>query len=90
MGKKEQLVKRWRENRPAEVPINDVKTVIEGYFKSDCIRQRSSHIIISHKKLANFPNFGLYGELSIPIYKGQKVKGIYIRRLLYAIELIEG
>ncbi len=90
MGRKEKLIKRWKKNRPAEVPINDVWTVIKGYFDPDCIRQKSSHIILSHEKLVDIPGFGSDGEFTVVVRGGQKVIGLYIKRLLLALEIIRG
>lgn len=89
MGKKERIIEKWKKGLPSDVPFNDVLTVIEGCFEKIDYK-KSSHIIIRHYKLNNVAGFGPEGLLTIAVYKGQKVKRIYLKKLLEAIEIIEG
>ena len=86
MAKIEKILKKW-ESGPTEVEREEVLSVLKRYafiihFK------KGSHIIVSHPALVDKPNFGGLGEFTIPLKKGRKVKGFYIKNILEAITIV--
>ena len=88
MGKPEKICKKWCQNRPKEVRIQEVKTVLDAYFPNQWEWKAGSHIVVRHELLKKFPGFQPYGEFAVPVKKGQKVKRYYLKAILTAIEII--
>ncbi|HNR13829.1 MAG TPA: hypothetical protein PKM59_10980 [Thermodesulfobacteriota bacterium] len=89
MTKAERLYRTWNGQVPTEARLRDVITVLDYYFPAQWDQHRSSHIVIQCERLKNFPDYQPYGELSIPVKGGQKVKGFYIKALVKAINLLK-
>ncbi len=89
MGKPEKLLRKWRGNRPVEVRVQDVKTILNAFFPSEWDWTSGSHIVVRSEILKKFPDYQPFGELTIPVKKGQKVKGFYIKELITAINIIQ-
>ena len=88
MGKPQKILNKWRENRPKEVRIREVKTVLNAYFPG-CWEQKSgSHIVVRHESLKNIPDFGPQGEFTVPVKGGQQVKGFYLKTISLAVDII--
>ncbi|MBW1940927.1 MAG: hypothetical protein JRG68_08235 [Deltaproteobacteria bacterium] len=88
MGKAQKLFEHWIDNVPREVRVQDVKTFLNYYFPDMWDHQRSSHIVVRCETLKAFPDYHPYGEISVPVKGGQKVKGFYIKALLKAVSLL--
>ena len=84
----ERLYISWIKNLPKEARVGDVKTLLNHFFPGMWGQKRSSHVVIRCEKLKSFPDYGPFGEISIPVKGGQKVKGFYIKRLVRAIALL--
>lgn len=50
---------------------------------------KTSHIVVRCEKLKAFPDYQPYGEISVPVKSGQRVKGYYIKELIKAIGILE-
>ena len=88
MSKIEKILKKW-ESRPILVEKDEVLSVLKRFhFNID--QKSGSHIVVSHPSLVNKPNFGRMGEFTVVIKSGQKVKGLYLERILEAISIIQG
>ncbi len=86
MSKIEKILKKWRA-RPTSVDKNEVIKMLERYgFDLDF--KPGSHIVVSHLKLKNHPGFGALGEFTVPIKSGKSVKGVYLRKILKAMEIV--
>jgi|GEM_PF-802705 len=90
MGKAKKLFDEWGKNVPAEARKQDIITFLNAYFPGMWDQKGSSHIVIRCDKLKVSPDYQPYGELTIPVKGGQKVKGIYIKKLFNAANLLEG
>ena len=88
MGQPEKICKKWRENKPKEVRLQEVKTVLDAYFSNRWKWKPGSHIVVRHELLKIIPDFQPYGEFTVPVKKGQKVKRYYLKAILTAIEII--
>jgi hypothetical protein len=89
MAKVEKRLKKWLENPPTETPVDQVKAVLERYFAGQYETKSGSHIVVRHDRLKGAPDFGPEGDFVIPVKRGQKVKGVYLKRLARAIQLAE-
>ena len=86
MSKLEKILKKWQ-SKPKEVNRDEVISILERFgFKIDF--KRGSHIVVTHPKLLNQPGFGRLGEFTVPTKHGRFVKGVYLKQILLAIEII--
>ena len=86
------LIEKWLSSTPPDEPVGVVRRVLVRAFGEGaiCSNTGDSHQLrIKHPALASMPGFGPFGHLSIPVYKGQKVKGYYLRRIAQAIKRLE-
>ena len=89
MSKSEKLIKKWRRSRPREVRLQEIQTLLNKYFPGQWDWEGGSHIVIRSEFLKKFPAYQPFGEISIPVKSGKKVKWYYTRDLLEAISVIE-
>jgi hypothetical protein len=92
VSKAEKLLAAWREQCPPEVPVRDFGLVIEYYLESWLQKKktRGSHLlIVEHPALALCSSFAPHSNFSASVRSGRRVKGIYVLRLLKAIDCIE-
>lgn len=89
MGKAEKLFAKWADNVPREARVQDVKTFLDHFFPDMWNQDRTSHIVVRCEELKASPEYRPYGEISVPVKSGKKVKGFYVKRLLKAVCLIE-
>lgn len=89
MGKALKLFEKWTDNVPKEARLQDVKTFLSHFFPGMWDQQGTSHIVVRCEALKVFPEYQPYGEISVPVKGGKKVKGFYIKRLIKAVYLIE-
>jgi predicted RNA binding protein YcfA (HicA-like mRNA interferase family) len=86
MAKLEKRLKKWA-SKPTEVDKDEVISVLERFgFELDF--KKSSHIVVRHAKLLNQPGFGSLGEFTVPTKHGRFVKGVYLKEILLAIEIV--
>ncbi|MFW6333450.1 MAG: hypothetical protein ACOC23_09155 [Thermodesulfobacteriota bacterium] len=88
MGKGQKLLDRWADNLPREARRQEVITFLDTYFPHMWTQNKSSHIVVRCDALKGFPGYQPYGEISVPIKGGQKVKGFYVKRLIKAVALL--
>ncbi|MEA2039333.1 MAG: hypothetical protein U9N82_05830 [Thermodesulfobacteriota bacterium] len=89
MGKAQKLFEKWTDSVPNEARVQDVKTFLAHFFPDMWDQQGTSHIVVRCEALKVFPEYQPYGEMSVPVKGGKKVKGFYIKRLINAVYLIE-
>lgn len=86
------LIEKWLSRTPAHESIDVVRGLLIRAFGEDslCKGTGDSHQLrVKHPSLANLPGFGPFGHLSIPVEKGQRVKGYHLRRIAQAIRRLE-
>jgi hypothetical protein len=88
MGKADKLYLKWKARTPKEAKIRDVKTVLDQFFQGSWEFGKGSHIVVRHEALKVSRSFQPFGEITIPVKSGQKVKGFYIKILIEAIEVL--
>ncbi|HPP75731.1 MAG TPA: hypothetical protein PLU88_11470 [Armatimonadota bacterium] len=85
------VIEKWLVNTPVDEPVNKVKTILRRVFGEDAICKKtgdSHQLRVKHPLLKDVPGFDPYGYLSIPVHKGQRVKGIYLKRIAHAAMII--
>lgn len=88
MGKAEKRMRAWSQNTPSDVPVSEVKAVLKRYFPGGYEEKGGSHIIVRDERLKGCEGFGIDGDFPIAVKGGQRVKGVYLKRLVKAIELM--
>ncbi len=83
------LYKKWSSQIPVEARANEVRTFIDYYFAGEWNQDGTSHIIIRSERLQQFEEFKPYGEITVPVKSGNRVKGFYIKKILKGIKLLE-
>ena len=85
------LIEKWLAGTPDEA-----EEVVRGFlvraFGEDavCRGTGDSHQLrVKHPALADLPGYGPFGHLSVPVDKGQRVKGYYLRRIAQAVKWLE-
>lgn len=89
MGKAEKLYRKWSEHIPREAHLQEVTTFLDTYFPGMWKQKLSSHIVVRCSRLAVLADYRPYGEITVPVKGGQRVKGFYIGNLLRAIRVLE-
>jgi hypothetical protein len=87
----DKILKRWKQQVPAEADVQDVLIVVDAYLSKWArdIRSSGSHLVEIHHPM--FARLGLYdghGRFTIVAHQ-EKVKKCYIKDVLTAIEAIE-
>lgn len=86
--------KKKRNEKLPELRAEEVENIIEFFFEN-YEHKRGSHIIIQDSRLERYgeinllSDYGRLGQLTIPVKSGQKVKSVYVRKLIEAIEICE-
>jgi hypothetical protein len=86
------LIEKWLTTTPSDEAVDIVRRVLVSRFGKDalCPNTGDSHQLrIKHPALADMPGFGPYGHLSIPVYKGQRVRGRYLRLVAQAVKQLD-
>lgn len=86
MSKIEKVLDKWKTTgQPA--PKKRVINVLDRYFPGRYRFGSGSHIIVEHPALRGLPQFA-EGRFNVVIWKGQKVKPVYLRDIARAIEYL--
>lgn len=86
--------RREKNEKLIELRVDEVENIIKAFFES-YEHKRGSHIIVQDSRLKRYgelnplSEFGRLGNLVIPVKSGQKVKAIYVKKIITAIELCE-
>ena len=91
MASAQELYDRWKQSCPTEVSVGDFRKVLYE-FLGLWTREKTgtSHVfIVEHPALASASAFGGHDIVSFPVKSGRRVKGIYVQRLLKAIECVQ-
>jgi len=86
MSNIEKVLDGWKRTRQP-VPKRQVENVLEKYFPGRYRVSRGSHIVVRHPGLRGLPKFA-EGRFTVAIWKGQKVKPVYLRDIVRAIEYL--
>ena len=70
------------------MPKGDVLIVLKAFSGFQIDQKRGSHVIVRHELLRGVPDFGPDGEFSFPVKNGRVVKGVYLKRILEAVDLV--
>ena len=89
MKKAEKLFEKWKDKAPREARLQDVQTFLNHFFPGMWDQVRTSHIVVRCDALKVFSAYQPYGEITVPVKGGKKVKGVYIKSLIRAVHLIE-
>lgn len=89
MSKADKKIEKWLNNTPTEDRIEAVEAALERHLPGQYEKKSGSHIIVKHEILKGLDEFGPLGELSIPVKSGQKVKGVYLKKLAVLLTLIK-
>jgi hypothetical protein len=89
MSRAEKKISRWLENPPTDAPKDEVIAVVQRFFAGRFEFKAGSHIVVRDERLRGYPNYGPDGDFTIPVRGGQKVKGVYLKRLAETISLLE-
>jgi hypothetical protein len=81
MTKADKKFNRWLHNTPTDAPIDTVVAFIKRHFGNNWRWENSSHIVVEDARLIGDILTGPAGDFSVPVKGGQKVKGIYLKRL---------
>jgi hypothetical protein len=79
----------WLTDPPTDAPIDEVEGIIKRYFQGKVESKSGSHRVIRDERLAGHAGFEPFGEFSIPVKGGRRVKGHYLQRLARAVQIIE-
>ena len=90
MSNRKKILEQWKLHTPKDEVKDTVIAVIEYYFSGKYNQSGTSHIMIKDKRLQEHGVTDIAGVLTIPISGGQKVKGVYLKKLVKAIETITG
>lgn len=88
MRKADRLLKKWSVDIPREAYRKDVENLLNNYFSGQWDHKSGSHIVVRCEKLKTFQDYKPYGEISIPVKGGTKIKGRYVKELIKAIKLL--
>lgn len=88
MTKIEKKIEKWK-GAKQPVPKDEVIAVVKRYFPDSYEYKSGSHILVRHPMLKGIDGFGSRGEFVIAIKGGQKVKPVYLKTLVEAIEYLE-
>ena len=89
MSKQEKKLREWENNTPVEADVDEVKSLIKAFIGKEHIKKsRGSHIKIQHEKLKGIQDYGVDGVCHIPTRGGKKVPGMYIKKLIRVIRII--
>ena len=92
MSKAERLLNGWRNKCPADVSAREFEAVIDHHL-GRWLRKKSSRgshlFIVEHPALAFHSNFSPHNTFSAPVKSGRRVKGIYVKHLIKAIDCIQ-
>lgn len=89
MGKTDKRLRAWLDNTSVDAPVDHVEAILATYFPKRHRKKPGSHITVHHDKLIGREGFGPLGDFTICVTGGQRVKGIYLRRLALAVSMIQ-
>jgi hypothetical protein len=85
MAQIDKLLTKWAYNTPREETKEKVISVLDRFFVGLYECKTGSHIRVYHPDLKGQPGFGPAGEFTVVISGGQRVKGLYVKRLAEVI-----
>ncbi len=87
MSKIERILERWQRG-PVDADKNEVLSVLDR-FGFEYEYKPGSHIVVHHESLMGKQPFGTFGEFTLPVSGGQRIKGLYIKKyVLTAIKMV--
>lgn len=92
MSKVDKRLNKWLDNTPVDAPVSEVIGILDRFFDGLYSNPKggSSHYVVRDERLKAFPDlYGHNGEFTVPVKGGQKVKGVYLKRLSQTIKLIK-
>jgi hypothetical protein len=89
MSQVNKTLNKWRKNPPTDAPKDEVLAIIKRFFAGQYRQTSGSHVVIQDDRLIGIDGYGPAGDFDVPIKGGQRVKGVYLRKLALTIELLE-
>ncbi len=89
MGRRDKRVQSWLTDPPKYAPIHEVEADLKHYFEGRVRKKSRSHRVVRDERLAGYSGFEPYGEFSISVNGGQRVKGYQLETLARATQIIE-
>lgn len=89
MGRREKKVRAWLTNTPTDAPVEEVDAVLRYFFEGKIRKKSGSHRVVRDERLAGYSGFEPFGEFTISIKGGQRVKGYQLQIIARAIQIIE-
>ena len=88
MSKIDKSIDKWLTDTPTDCPVDRVMAVLKRYFGGKFDQKSGSHIIIRDNRLAELEGYSALGHITIPVKNGQTVKGVYLKKLALAVNLV--
>jgi len=67
MARADKRIQRWLNNPPTDAPVEEVEAILKHYFPGKLKTKTGSHRVVRDERLAPYPGFAPFGELSIPV-----------------------
>ncbi len=87
MTQLEKKLWKWKETKPPYVEKNEVFSILKR-FGFEYREKSGSHVIVSHPALLEREDYGKIGCFTIAIKSGRKIKYVYLKNIIEAIEII--
>lgn len=87
MAKVDKRLDKWLNNTPKDVPRHEVEAMLDRFFPNQWRMSSGSHIVVSDDNLKGLEDYGPKGDFDIPVHGGKRVKGYYLKKLVYTINL---
>jgi len=88
MSKILKILEKWKHGKQT-VPKEEVFAIPNKFFPSGWEQKTGSHVVVRHHLLKLLPEYyGAKGEFSIAIEGGRRVKPVYLKNLVKAIDYL--
>lgn len=89
MSRVQKTLNKWLNNTPTDEPRDKVEAMLNRYFEGKYEFKSGSHIVVTDERLKGVPDYGPDGDFDVPVKGGQKVKGLYLKKIAQTIKLLE-
>lgn len=89
MTKADKRLEKWLTDPPKDAPKEQALAMLERFFPGQWEKKSGSHIVCQDDRLKDHPECGPNGDFDIAVKGGQKVKGLYLKKLAYIIMFLE-
>ncbi len=89
MTRHDKKIDKWLRSTPKEAPVESVLAVLDRYFSGRYERKSGSHIVVRDERLWGVEGLGADGQFVLAVKRGQAVKGVYLKKIAAAIEILK-